>query len=98
MPQFTQWNVPDPFPNILYNPAAVDAAIAKTQSELGNLDIERKKFGLEQAKFDRGVTEGEGYIGGSLSGTTGNAGAGVGPLADAAPDQSRDAAGQASYA
>jgi hypothetical protein len=44
------------------------------------------------------VTEGEGYIGGSLSGTTGNAGAGVGPLADAAPDQSRDAAGQASYA
>jgi hypothetical protein len=98
MPQFTQWNVPDPFPNILYNPAAVDAAIAKTQSELGNLDIERKKFGLERQKFDRGVTEGEGYIGGSLSGTAGTPGATVGPLADAAPDQSRDAAGQASYA
>jgi len=78
MPQFTQWNVPDPFPNILYNPAAVDAAIARTQSELGNLDIERQKFGLEKAKFDRGVTEGEGYIGGSLSGTTGTTGAGVG--------------------
>jgi len=78
MPDFTQWNVPSPFPNILFNPAAVDAAIAKTQSELGNLDIERKKFGLEQAKFDRGVTEGEGYIGGSLSGTTGTTSAGVG--------------------
>jgi hypothetical protein len=78
MPQFTQWTLPDPSPNILYNPAAVDAAIAKTQSELGNLDIERKKFGLEQARFDRGVTEGEGYISGSLSGTTGNTGAGVG--------------------
>jgi len=81
MPQFTQWNVPDPFPNILYNPAAVDAAIAKTQSELGNLDIERKKFGLEQAKFDRGVTEGEGYISGSLSGTTGTTGGGGGTYA-----------------
>jgi len=100
MPQFTQWNVPSPFPNVLFNPAAVDAAIAKTQSELGNLDIERQKFGLEKAKFDRGVTEGEGYIGSSLSGTTGTPGTGasVGPLPDAGPDQSRDAAGQASYA
>jgi hypothetical protein len=100
MPQFTQWTLPDPSPNILFNPMAVDAAIAKTQSELGGLDIERQKFGLEKAKFDRGVTEGEGYIGGSLSGTAetaGASGATVGPLADAAPDQSRDAAGQASY-
>ena len=48
MPQFTQWNVPDPFPNILYNPAAVDHAIAQTQSELGNLDVNRQRLGLEQ--------------------------------------------------
>jgi len=56
MPDFTQWNVPSPFPNILYNPAAVDAAIAKTQSELGNLDINRQELQLKKDEF--GQTQG----------------------------------------
>ena len=52
MPQFTPWNVPSPFPNVLYNPAAVDQAIADTQSKLGQLDINRQTLGLEQRKLD----------------------------------------------
>jgi len=100
MPQFTQWNVPDPFPNILYNPAAVDAAIAKTQSELGNLDINRQELQLRQDAAARDVAFGD-YLKQSLptDGATGTPGTGasVGPLPDAGPDQSRDAAGQASY-
>jgi spore germination cell wall hydrolase CwlJ-like protein len=79
MPQFTQWNVPDPFPNILYNPAAVDAAIAKTQSELGNLDINRQELKLRQDAAARDVAFGD-YLKKSLppDGTTGTTGAGVG--------------------
>jgi hypothetical protein len=81
MPQFTQWNVPNPFPNILYNPAAVDAAIAHTQSELGNLDINRQKLGLEQRKLDLQQSAGEGLIN-SLGGgnTTGTPSADVTPF------------------
>jgi hypothetical protein len=98
MPQFTQWTVPDPFPNILYNPAAVDAAIAKTQSELGNLDINRQKLALEQAREADAMAGGKRLIDSLTGNATGTTGATVGPLGDAAPDQSRDAAGQASYA
>ena len=94
MPQFTQWNVPDPFPNILYNPMAVDKAIADNQSTLGNLDINRQRLGIEQAKLDAIRAGNSVWADGDTTGTTG---AGVGPLADAAPDQTRDAAGQASY-
>ncbi len=42
MPQFTQWTLPDPSPNVLFNPMAVDKAIADNQSTLGNLDINRQ--------------------------------------------------------
>lgn len=52
MPQFTPWNVPSPFPNVLYNPAAVDQAIAASQSQLGELDVARQRLGLEQRKLD----------------------------------------------
>ena len=44
MPQFTQWNVPSPFPNVLYNPMAVDKAIA----EMGHLDVERQRLDLDR--------------------------------------------------
>ena len=79
MPDFTQWNVPSPFPNILYNPAAVDAAIAKTQSELGNLDINRQELALKQDAAARDVAFGD-YLKKRLptDGTTGTTGAGVG--------------------
>jgi hypothetical protein len=79
MPDFTQWNVPSPFPNILYNPAAVDAVIAKTQSELGNLDINRQTLALEQDKAARDVAFGD-YLKKSLptDGTTGTTGAAAG--------------------
>jgi hypothetical protein len=79
MPDFTQWNVPSPFPNILFNPAAVDAAIAKTQSELGNLDINRQELALKQDAAARDVAFGD-YLKKSLptDGTTGTPGAGAG--------------------
>src|SRR4051812_3602191 len=77
MPTFSSAQVTDPFlsQNELLAPML---AHINAQEKLGNLDIERQKFGLEKAKFDRGVTEGEGYIGGSLSGTTGTPGTGAG--------------------
>jgi spore germination cell wall hydrolase CwlJ-like protein len=78
MPQFTQWNVPDPFPNILYNPAAVDAAIAKTQSELGNLDINRQHLALEQAREADAMAGGKRLIDSLTNNTKGTTGAGVG--------------------
>jgi hypothetical protein len=43
MPQFTQWNVPSPFPNVLYNPAAVDQAANQTiegRQKIGATDME----------------------------------------------------------
>jgi hypothetical protein len=74
MPDFTQWNVPSPFPNILYNPAAVDAAIAKTQSELGNLDINRRELALRENKFAQGASLGDEFAksitGDGTTGTT----------------------------
>ena len=97
MPQFTQWTVPDPSPNILYNPMAVDKAIADNQSTLGNLDINRQTLALAQQKLDAIRAGNSVWADGDTTGTTGTTGAGVGPLPDAAPDQTRDAAGQASY-
>ena len=52
MPQFTPWAITNPAPNVLFNPAAVDQAIADTQSKLGDLDIRRQTLGLEQQKLD----------------------------------------------
>jgi hypothetical protein len=43
MPQFTPWNVPSPFPNVLYNPAAVDQAANQTiegRQKIGATDME----------------------------------------------------------
>ena len=79
MPQFTQWNVPNPFPNILYNPAAVDAAIAKTQSELGNLDINRRELALKENKFAQGLSLGDEFAK-NIDGTTGTSSADVTPF------------------
>lgn len=62
MPQFTPWNVPSPAPNVLFNPAAVDAAIADTQSKLGELDINRQKLGIEQRKLDLQQSGGQSLI------------------------------------
>jgi hypothetical protein len=47
MPQFTQWNVPSPFSNVLFNPAAVDKSIA----ELGHLGVERERLDLDRAQM-----------------------------------------------
>jgi hypothetical protein len=74
MPDFTQWNVPSPFPNILYNPAAVDAAIARTQSELGNLDINQQELQLKKDEFARGQSFADTWNK-SIDGTTGTTGA-----------------------
>jgi hypothetical protein len=79
MPTFSSAQVTDPFPNILYNPAAVDAAIAKTQSELGNLDINRQELALKQNKFAQGLALGDEFAKSVAGdGTTGTTGAGVG--------------------
>jgi soluble lytic murein transglycosylase-like protein len=48
MPQFTPWAITNPAPNVLFNPAAVDQAIAASQSQLGNLDINRQELKLRQ--------------------------------------------------
>jgi hypothetical protein len=77
MPQFTQWNVPSPFPNVLYNPVAVDAAIAKTQSELGNLDINQQELQLKKDEFARGQSFADTWNK-SIDGTTGTTGAAAG--------------------
>ena len=72
MPQFTPWNVPSPAPNVLYNPAAVDQAIADTQSKLGQLDINRQTLGLEQRKLDLQQAGGKSILA-SLTGGGGTA-------------------------
>ena len=64
MPQFTPWNVPSPFPNALFNPAAVDQSIADTQSKLGQLDINRLQLGIEQQKLDQQRAAGAALLGG----------------------------------
>ena len=82
MPQFTQWNVPSPFSNVLFNPAAVDKSIA----ELGHLDVERQKLGLErdqlakeQAFTDR-LIEAAKNAAGTETGTAPTGGGGGGAL------------------
>ena len=43
MPQFTQWNVPDPTPNVMYNQAAIDQAANTTiegRQKIGATDME----------------------------------------------------------
>lgn len=81
MPQFTPWNVPSPFPNVLYNPAAVDAAIADTQSKLGELDVNRQKLGIEQRKLDLQQSGGQSLIDSLTKGD----GTGTSPPADSTP-------------
>ena len=71
MPQFTQWNVPSPFPNVLFNPAAVDASIAETQSKLGELGINRERLGLDQQKLDATRAGNAVWADGNTTGTTG---------------------------
>ena len=73
MPQFTQWNVPSPFPNVLFNPAAVDASIADSQSKLGNLDVARQQLDLERQKLDQARAAGAALLGGGDTTTTGPA-------------------------
>ena len=75
MPQFTPWNVPSPFPNVLFNPAAVDASIADTQSKLGELDIKRERLGLDQQKLDATRAGNAVWADGNTTGTTGTTGA-----------------------
>ena len=68
MPDFTQWTVPTPFTNVLFNPMAVDKAIADNQSTLGNLDINRQKLALEQAREADAMAGGKRLIDPSLTG------------------------------
>ena len=75
MPQFTQWTVPDPSPNILFNPMAVDKAIADNQSTLGNLDINRQTLALAQQKLDATRAGNAVWADGDTTGTTGTTGA-----------------------
>ena len=70
MPQFTPWTVQSPFPNVLYNPAAVDKSIAESQSLLGELDIHRQQLGIEQRKLDLQQAGGQSILN-SLKGNTG---------------------------
>ena len=53
MPQFTPWAETNPFPNVLFNPAAVDQAVADTQSKLGDLAVKQQTLGLEQLKYNQ---------------------------------------------
>ena len=69
MPDFTQWNVPTPFTNVLYNPMAVDKAIADNQSTLGNLDISRQKLELEKSQIADAKQAGQSLIDSLTSGT-----------------------------
>ena len=62
MPQFTPWTVQSPFPNVLYNPAAVDKSIAESQSLLGELDINRQKLGLEREKLNQERAAGAAWL------------------------------------
>ena len=80
MPDFTQWNVPTPFTNVLFNPMAVDKAIADNQSTLGNLDINRQRLGIEQAKLDAVRAGNSVWADGDTTGTAGatNGGGGDG--------------------
>ena len=80
MPDFTQWNVPTPFTNVLFNPMAVDKAIADNQSTLGNLDINRQKLALEQAREADAMAGGKRLIDSLTGNTTGTTGADVTPF------------------
>ena len=51
MPQFTPWAETNPFPNVLFNPAAVDQAVADTQSKLGDLAVKQQTLGLAYQKL-----------------------------------------------
>ena len=71
MPQFTPWAVTDPSPNVLFNPMAVDQAIAETKSKLGELDINRERLGLDQQKLDATRAGNAVWADGNTTGTTG---------------------------
>ena len=69
MPLFTPWAETDPFPNVLFNPAAVDQAVADTQSKLGDLDIKRQTLGLEYQKLAQQRAAGAALLGGGNTNT-----------------------------
>jgi len=84
MPQFTQWNVPSPFSNVLFNPAAVDKSIA----ELGHLGVERERLDLDRAQmakdqaFTDRLIEAAKNAAGTETGTAPAGGGGGGALGD----------------
>jgi hypothetical protein len=76
----------------------VDAAIAKTQSELGNLDINRRELALKQDAATRDLAFGD-YLKRSLptDGTAGTTGAGVGGGGGSGPPDPNSPAGQVAH-
>jgi hypothetical protein len=78
MPQFTQWQIVDPTPNVLFNPMAVDESIAKQRSELGNLDINQQRLQLERDKLAQQREAGNALLGRGDTAGTGTTGASTG--------------------